>query len=156
TLYHKEDLPIPIRDVPNSFAAFKKKVEKESFVRPVLPPVTQITTHPHLESTHIPTLEEVGFSPEVIASVGDLNELPKGEEKQEQQTSGGTLFADYNEIDICSLDSPYIAIGTGAHACQLHKVKEPRRPSKKKKDDPVLMRLLWQDYFRFMLEKPAN
>lgn len=156
TLYHKEDLPIPIRDVPNSFAAFKKKVEKESFVRPVLPPVTQITTHPHLESTHIPTLEELGFSPEVIASVGDLNELPKGGENQALETIERTLSADYNETDDYSLVSPYIAIGTVSPAFYFHKIKEHYRPSNKKKYDRLLMRLLWRDYFRFMLKKHPN
>src|SRR5581483_11831880 len=33
TLYHKEDLPFPIKDIPDSFAIFKKKVERESNVR---------------------------------------------------------------------------------------------------------------------------
>ena len=30
TLYHKEDLPFPIRDIPDAFAVFKKKTERES------------------------------------------------------------------------------------------------------------------------------
>src|SRR6195952_555942 len=34
TLYHKEDLPFPIKDIPDSFSTFKKKVERDSNVRP--------------------------------------------------------------------------------------------------------------------------
>ncbi len=36
TLYHKEDLPFPIKDIPDSFAVFKKKVERDSNVRPCI------------------------------------------------------------------------------------------------------------------------
>src|SRR5690606_9221660 len=36
TLYHKEDLPFPIRDIPDAFSLFKKKTERESTIRPLL------------------------------------------------------------------------------------------------------------------------
>src|ERR1700759_969511 len=36
TLYNKEDLPFPIRDIPDNFAVFKKKVERDSEVRPCI------------------------------------------------------------------------------------------------------------------------
>src|ERR1700753_2971600 len=36
TLYHKEDLPFPIKDIPDSFAVFKKKIERDSTVRPCI------------------------------------------------------------------------------------------------------------------------
>src|SRR5690606_2050890 len=36
TLYHKEDLPFPIRDIPDAFSVFKKKTERESSIRPQL------------------------------------------------------------------------------------------------------------------------
>src|SRR5690606_23537920 len=29
TLYHKEDLPFPVRDIPDAFAVFRKKTERE-------------------------------------------------------------------------------------------------------------------------------
>src|ERR1700749_817833 len=32
TLYHKEDLPFPIKDIPDNFAVFKKKIERDSAV----------------------------------------------------------------------------------------------------------------------------
>jgi deoxyribodipyrimidine photo-lyase len=37
TLYHKEDLPFPIKDIPDSFATFRKKIERDSSVRSIAP-----------------------------------------------------------------------------------------------------------------------
>ncbi|TYR32957.1 deoxyribodipyrimidine photolyase [Sphingobacterium phlebotomi] len=156
TLYHKEDLPIPIRDIPDSFNSFKKKVEKESFVRPVLPAVTHITTHPHLEATHIPTLEALGFPQEVLASLDDIEVPLQGGEGKALEMIEMTLSADYNDINDYNLVSPYIATGAVSPALYYHKIKAFYDPSNKKKYDRLLMRLLWRDYFRFMLKKYPN
>lgn len=156
TLYHKEDLPIPIKDVPDSFSSFKKKVEKESFVRPVLPPVGHVTTHPHLEETSIPTLEQLGFSPEEIALPGNQNNLLPGGEEKALEMIETTLSADYNAIDDYNLISPYIANGAVSPAFYYHKIKEHYQTSNKKKYERLIMRLLWRDYFRFMLKKYPN
>lgn len=156
TLYHKEDLPIPIKDIPDSFSSFKKKVEKESFVRPALPPVTQITTHPHLEATRIPTLEELGFSPEAIASLDHTANLQQGGEERALQMIEMTLSTDYNDVNDYNLISPYIAHGAVSPAFYYHKIKESYQVSNKKKYDRLIMRLLWRDYFRFMLKKHTN
>ncbi len=156
TLYHKEDLPIPIRDIPDPFNSFKKKVEKESFVRPVLPAVTRITTHPHLETTHIPTLEALGFPPEVIASLDDVEVPLYGGEEKALEMIEMTLAADYDDVNDYNLISPYIANGAISPAFYYHKIKEHYHSANKKKYDRLLMRLLWRDYFRFMLKKYPN
>ena len=44
TLYHKEDLPFPIKDIPDSFATFKKKIERDSNVRPCIDTPGEIST----------------------------------------------------------------------------------------------------------------
>lgn len=156
TLYHKEDLPIPIRDIPDSFNAFKKKVEKESFVRPVLPAVTNITTHPHLETTQLPTLEELGFSPEAIASLTDIKTPLQGGEEKAMEMIETTLPADYNDVNDYNLVSPYITHGAVSPAFYYHKIKAYYHPANKKKYERLLTRLLWRDYFRFMLKKHPN
>lgn len=154
TLYHKEDLPIPIKDIPDSFSAFKKKVEKESFVRPVLPAIAAITTHPHLEETKIPTLAALGFS---------LDDLPqqteaglRGGEEQALQMMEITLAPQYDELDDYNLISPYIAHGAVSPAFYYHKIKAAATTGNKKKYERLIMRLLWRDYFRFMLKKHPN
>ena len=156
TLYHKEDLPIPIRDIPDSFQAFKKRVEKESFVRPVLPPVNSITTHPHLEETQIPTLEELGFTEnEEGLHTESLVPLGGGEEKALEIVEM-TLQTNYTNVDDYNLVSPYIATGAISPAFYYHRIKSYYSPGHKKKYDRLLTRLLWRDYFRFMLKKYPN
>lgn len=155
TLYHKEDLPIPIKDIPDSFNSFKKRVEKESFVRPVLPPVTRITTHPHLEETLLPTLEELGFSAEEVAEQDGGTHLRGGEENA-LKLIDKTLAADYDDINDYNLISPYIAVGAVSPAFYYHQIKAHYQASKKKKYDRLFTRLLWRDYFRFMLKKYPN
>ncbi|HLT86841.1 MAG TPA: deoxyribodipyrimidine photo-lyase [Sphingobacterium sp.] len=156
TLYHKEDLPIPIRDIPDAFSSFKKKVEKESFVRPVLPAVTHITTHPHLETTQLPTLEDLGFPQTAVPSLVDIEAPLQGGEEKALEIMEMTLSADYNDVNDYNLISPYIANGAVSPAFYYHKIKEHYHPSNKKKYDRLLMRLLWRDYFRFMLKKYPN
>lgn len=35
TLYHAEDLSFSIKDIPDVFTSFRKKIEKESSIRPI-------------------------------------------------------------------------------------------------------------------------
>ncbi|NQD69604.1 deoxyribodipyrimidine photolyase [Sphingobacterium shayense] len=151
TLYHKEDLPIPIKDIPDNFAAFKKKVEKESFVRPAINPIEKIVTHPHIEQTQIPTLEDLGYEKNISTEITLI-----GGEDNALQTIAHTLSPEYNKIDDYNLVSPYIAIGAVSPAYYYHKIKEAYTPNKKKKYDRLILRLLWRDYFRFMLKKYPN
>lgn len=151
TLYHKEDLPIPIKDIPDNFAAFKKKVEKESFVRPAIDPIEKIVTHPHIEQTQIPTLEDLGYEKNILTEITLI-----GGEHNALQTIAHTLSPEYNKIDDYNLVSPYIAIGAVSPAYYYHKIKEAYTPNKKKKYDRLILRLLWRDYFRFMLKKYPN
>ncbi len=62
TLYHKEDLPFPIKDIPDSFAVFKKKVERDSNVRPCVPTPGQISTPTITDSGELPTHEQFGLN----------------------------------------------------------------------------------------------
>jgi len=156
TLYHKEDLPIPIKDIPDSFSAFKKKVEKESFVRPVLPPIATITTHPHLEETSVPTLTELGFSTEDVARLSTENTTLRGGEKHAMEVIEITLSSHYDEPDDYNLVSPYIANGAVSPAFYYHKLKAAGTQLNKKRYDRLISRLLWRDYFRFMLKKYPN
>src|SRR5690606_11473500 len=62
TLYHKEDLPFPIRDIPDAFSVFKKKTERESSIRPQLPTPETINIPDGMESGEVPELAQLGFS----------------------------------------------------------------------------------------------
>src|ERR1700712_744613 len=61
TLYHKEDLPFPIKDIPDSFAVFKKKVERDSDVRPCIDTPGNITSPVITDAGELPTLKQLGL-----------------------------------------------------------------------------------------------
>src|SRR6201996_827747 len=62
TLYHKEDLPFPIKDIPDSFAVFKKKVERDSTVRHCVATPERIVTPDITEAGELPTLAMRGLN----------------------------------------------------------------------------------------------
>src|ERR1700759_1264015 len=61
TLYHKEDLPFPIKDIPDSFATFKKKIERDSEARMCLEPPEHISTPAITDAGELPTLQQLGL-----------------------------------------------------------------------------------------------
>src|SRR6185312_8579415 len=61
TLYHKEDLPFPIKDIPDSFSTFKKKVERDSNVRPCVATPATISSPAITDAGEIPTLQQLGL-----------------------------------------------------------------------------------------------
>src|ERR1700744_1481660 len=62
TLYHKEDLPFPIKDIPDSFAVFKKKVERDSEVRLCIETPSHVNIPEITDAGNIPTLAELGLT----------------------------------------------------------------------------------------------
>src|ERR1700712_140871 len=61
TLYHKEDLPFPIKDIPDSFVTFKKKIERDSNVRPCIDTPGGISIPTIHDAGEIPTLAQLGL-----------------------------------------------------------------------------------------------
>src|SRR5690606_7067614 len=61
TLYHKIDLPFPINSIPDIFSSFRKKVERDSSVRPCNEAPEFVPVPEGMESGVIPGLEELGF-----------------------------------------------------------------------------------------------
>src|SRR6202011_4514607 len=62
TMYHKEDLPFPIKDIPDSFAVFKKKIERDSTVRSCLGTPGVVNTPAIANAGGLPALEELGLN----------------------------------------------------------------------------------------------
>jgi deoxyribodipyrimidine photo-lyase len=61
TLYHKEHLPFPIKDIPDVFTNFRKKVERESTVRPCFSEPIKICIPENLSVGVIPSLVDLGY-----------------------------------------------------------------------------------------------
>lgn len=65
TLYHPDDLPMPLEKLPDMFTAFRKAVEKDWIVRPTQKIPSVIGSFP-VAATAIPSLEDFHLSPTSI------------------------------------------------------------------------------------------
>ncbi len=154
TLFHKEDLPFPIKDIPDKFNIFRKKIERESTVRTPLDAPSNILSPQHLENTAIPSLEELGYSDEEIASLGDQG-FEGGEDIGIEKLKN-LLDPNYEGLNNFSLVSPYIAIGALSPIYVYHQMQNSSLSQNKKRYERLMTMLLWRDYFRFMLKKYPN
>src|SRR5690606_9888790 len=71
---HKEDLPFPIRDIPDDFTRFRKRTERESDIRPDLPLPEKIAVPATFDEATMPTLNMLGFNEKETAI--DPDRLP--------------------------------------------------------------------------------
>jgi deoxyribodipyrimidine photo-lyase len=154
TLYHKEDLPFPIKDIPDSFAIFKKKIERDSNVRQCIATPEKISTPPIVDAGELPSLAEL-----------ELKE-PLDDPRSVIQFTGGENAA-LKQLDLYfinndqaaklknvppSLLSPWLALGCLSLRHVYWEVIRHQDAG-----HPVythlLLDLLWRDYFRFMFKK---
>lgn len=153
TLYHKEDLPIPIKDIPEAFAAFRKMAERESSIRPTLPSPERISVPADLESTSVPTLSQMGYSEEEIALAAELP-VQGGEDAALQAMKA--FLSKPQEPPAYSLLSPHVAAGALSPNLLFHEVKAAEGRLGKKQTEANILKLLWRDYYRFMFKKHGN
>lgn len=157
TLYHKEDLPFPIKDIPDSFATFKKKIERDSNVRPCIDTPERISTPEITDAGELPSLQQLGL------------EEPIGDPRATIQFKGGETEAlkhlhqyfenvqlvaaaknSRNSQPVTSVLSPWIALG----CISMRQVYwEVIRHDGNVHNHPMILELLWRDYFRFMFKK---
>lgn len=155
TLYHKEDLPFPIKDIPDAFATFKKKTERESSIRPTLPRPTNVTLPDDIDIIEeVPTLVSLGYSEEEIA-LATKQQLPSGE----NEAIRTMIFFISNTRQVTegfSRLSAFISLGVLSINFLYHTILENEDKMNKKEFDLCITKLLWRDYYRFMFKKHGN
>jgi len=157
TLYHKEDLPFPIKDIPDSFAVFKKKAERDSNVRPCLDTPGHIATPGISDAGEIPTLQMLGLN-EPIDDPRSLNRFVGGED--EALTQLANFFENNSHLLIgkkgaqvnLSKLSPWVALGCISLRRVYWEVVKHQQLNNTQYGN-ILLDLLWRDYFRFMFKK---
>ncbi len=154
TLYHKEDLPFPIKDIPDAFATFRKKTERESSIRPELGRPEFVRTPEGMDTGYLPDLSELGFNRSAIVHT---ESLPfEGGEQVALQHMNTFLYGSQDDLGYSRL-SPYIAIGALSPNTFYHAVKEAEKATLDKKSvEQIILKLLWRDYYRFMFKKHGN
>ncbi|MGV3763778.1 DASH family cryptochrome [Parapedobacter sp.] len=154
TLYHKEDLPFPIKDIPDAFATFRKKTERESSIRPELGRPDAIYIPEGMDTGHLPELSELGFPNAAIEEAVHLHF--HGGERVALQHMGTFLHNNQGTLGYSHL-SPYIAIGALSPNTFYHAIKGAENITlDKKRVEQIILKLLWRDYYRFMFKKHGN
>lgn len=153
TLYNKEDLPFPIKDIPDIFAQFKKKTERDAIVKAcfVSPQVISLVE-----------AEEWGELPDY----GAVSDGPLGGEENGIAhlkglfTEGSDIYARTNsrantdKAVYTSKLSRWLALGCLSPRKVYWAIKDAeRRFGANTNFNHLILGLLWRDYFRFMFKK---
>ncbi len=166
TLYHKEDLPFPIKDIPDVFAVFRKKIERDSGVRPSFPSPEKIDV-PDIEPSEMPTLADLGLTDPsydersvIRFKGGEAEGLKRMQEyfgddrliNNYKNTRYGLVRADYS-----SKLSPWISLGCISTREVYWEIKKYEKANgASDSTNAFILELLWRDFFRFMFKKHGN
>ena len=163
TLYHKEDLPFPIRDIPDSFAVFKKKVERDSTVRQTIGTPDVINTPVITDAGELPTLHSLGVDEAIddprstiLFTGGEtaaLNQLEQYFINAPQAATNKNARTSSSVNDYSSRLSPWLALGCISLRTVYWEVIAHQNPNNLQRTNLLLLDLLWRDYFRFMFKK---
>lgn len=166
TLYHAEDLPFSIRDIPDVFTTFRKKTEKESVIRKEAPTPSAVPS-PLIPALILPETATFGFS----ASPPDpRGRIPfKGGETAALDRLQEYFFttkavSHYKETrnaltgtHVSSVFSPWMAMGCLSPRTIYAQLREYEHQYGSNESTYWLyFELLWRDYFRFMMKKHRN
>ena len=163
-MYHRDDLPFDLLTIPDVYTQFRKKVEKQSSVRPPVPAPENLSWDNSADPGELPTVEDLGLAHEEI---DERSVLPfKGGESEARNrlqhyffdadelrnykfTRNGLLGADYS-----SKFSPWLAHGC-ISARSIHSEVETYEKEVHENVSTYWMKfeLIWRDYFRYSMIK---
>lgn len=159
TLYHLDDLPMEIEDLPNIFTQFRTQVEKSTKVRSTFSIPRQLTFPENVEVGALPKLDFPRTSQHSYKG-GEDEALKRLEEyfwqkdllKTYKETRNGMLGLDYS-----SKFSLWLANGCISPRYIYEQVK--KYELERTQNDStywLIFELLWRDYFRFVALKYGN
>ena len=163
TLYHAKDLPFALKDIPEIFTQFRKKVETESEIRKAFEKPTSIKS-PVIEDICLPTLKSLGlktpkydcraaieFKGGESAALERLNHYFTETQaiSRYKETRNGMIGANYS-----SKLAAWMAQGCLSPRSIYYQLKKYESIYGANESTYWLVfELLWRDYFRFMMKK---
>lgn len=162
TLYHPADLPFPIEKMPFVFTDFRKKMEKQSEVRPFHPTPKQfVKPEINLDWGDIPKVDykidsrsAFPFRGGTRAALDRLEHYfwETDQLAQYKNTRNGLLGTDYS-----SKFSPWLAQGAISARFIYHQVKKYESLRTKNQSTYwLIFELIWRDFFRFTAKSEGN
>ncbi len=163
TLYHAQDLPFSIKDIPDVFTNFRKKIEKESVVRKPFP-VKNTIQSPRIKPLKSITVEQLGL-PSLVNDERCAIEFKGGETtginrlhyylfdskavSQYKETRNELIGESYS-----TKFSAWLALGCLSPKQIYNEIKcYESEFGANESTYWVIFELLWRDYFRFMMKK---
>lgn len=167
TLYHLDDLPFPMKNLPEVFTDFRKQVERYVKVREPLAAPDRIKVPRELTNSNLPSVRDLGL-PEPVRDPRSVLPFRGGETealdrlryylweqdllKNYKQTRNGLVGGDYS-LKL----SPWLAAGCISPRQVYAEVK--RYEKQRVANDStywLVFELVWRDYFRFIAKKHGN
>ncbi|MFD2162186.1 DASH family cryptochrome [Paradesertivirga mongoliensis] len=163
TLYHKEDLPFPIKDIPDAFITFKKKIERDSDVRPGFATPSEVKVPKDMEQGELPSLSDLGL-PAAPADERAQYSFSGGEEEGLRRLTAFLnayksfpVKGNKNVNTVTSMLSPWLSMGCLSPREVYWQVKGfDREHMSHDLAAAIVLELQWRDYFRFMLKKHGS
>jgi deoxyribodipyrimidine photo-lyase len=160
TLYNKEDLPFPIKDIPDAFNQFKKKIERDSIIKPCFSAPDRINVAEVIDWGHLSTLEALDLIPQQKDLRADF-EFIGGEQEGishlQKVIVAMQQAASAKNLILASKLSAWLAMGCLSPRKVYWEIKKMETtPNTKAMFNHILLGLLWRDYFRFMFKKYGN
>ena len=164
TLYNKEDLPFPVKDIPDVFAQFKKKTERDAIVKPCHLTPQSINFVQLEEWGDLPSLSEL-VMPQSLADLALVSEYKGGENKALIHLHD--FLDDGEELALANMTSKKNIVISKLSAWLSLGCLSPREVYWKMKEaegnfglkpyfNQIILGLLWRDYYRFMFKKYRN
>lgn len=160
TLYNKEDLPFPIKDIPDAFNQFKKKIERDSIIKPCFSAPDRINVAEVIDWGNLSTLEALDLKPQQKDLRADF-EFIGGEQEGishlQKVIAAMQQAASTKNLILASKLSAWLAMGCLSPRKVYWEIKKMETtPNTKAMFNHILLGLLWRDYFRFMFKKYGN
>jgi len=168
-LFHPEDIPYPLKDIPKVFTEFRKKCEAKVSVRQCVSTPKSLNDENFniKNNTEIPGLKDLGFeefeqdSRTAFPFEGGAKQARKRIQQyfwetqnlaQYKQTRNGLLGEDYS-----SKLSAWLANGSVSAKQVYWEVKKFEKEITKNQDTYwLIFELIWRDYFKFISLKHGN
>jgi deoxyribodipyrimidine photo-lyase len=163
TLYHAEDLPFAIKDIPDVFTSFRKKTELDATVRAIFKKPIAITS-PDIPEMILPTLQELGLEFSEIDSRAAIQF--KGGETAAMRRLNHYFFETknlsvYKETRngmvgeaYSSKFSAWLAMGCISPRTIYKEIRAYEKENGANDSTYwLIFELLWRDFFRFMFKK---
>lgn len=164
TLFHVEDLPMPVQSLPEVFTAVRKMLEKEARVRKVYPAPDRIRTPELQDPGEFPPFQVWGLEEPVRdrrSAVPFAGGEAAGMARLDHYFWETDLLAGYKHTrngllgpDYSSKFSPWLANGSLSPRFIYHQVKAYEKARKENASTYwLIFELIWRDFFRFMAKK---